>query len=276
MSPGDTAPPLLRPAEVQNRLGSGIIRASIGGAVGVLLVVWLLCAIVGMTIGSSKGRTGDGFALGLLFGPLGVLIVAVLSPTPKAQALRDFEVAIATEALETRDMEEVDEDEAPSSRSCPWCAEEIKPAARLCRYCGRDVEPINADSSEAPDRPNASPVSEDARAFDIEPRSETSADSSKVRPSASPASHAARAPVIQAARAFAAELREIDIDSQMGGYDRHEVNAFFEDAAKVIELGGSVDPSPGLTFRKTFRGYDVRVVRELIDRIRTFKALPTD
>ena len=57
----------------------------------------------------------------------------------------------------------------------------------------------------------------------------------------------------------------------MGGYDRHEVNEFFEGAARAIEVGGSVEPSPELTFHKTFLGYNIDQVRGLIERMRTFK-----
>jgi hypothetical protein len=38
------------------------------GAVVVLLVVWVLCAFVGLAIGSNKGRATEGFLLGLVLG----------------------------------------------------------------------------------------------------------------------------------------------------------------------------------------------------------------
>jgi hypothetical protein len=43
-----------------------------------LVVVWLLCAVVGLVVGQSKGRAGEGFVLGLLLGLIGILIIAVL------------------------------------------------------------------------------------------------------------------------------------------------------------------------------------------------------
>ena len=45
-----------------------------------------------MIIGGSKGFTGLGIFLGLLLGPLGVLIVAVMKPTPEVQAKREMAV----------------------------------------------------------------------------------------------------------------------------------------------------------------------------------------
>lgn len=51
---------------------------------GLLIVVVGLCALVGGAIGSSKQMGGGaGFALALLFGPLGLLIVAVSSSKSK-------------------------------------------------------------------------------------------------------------------------------------------------------------------------------------------------
>jgi uncharacterized oligopeptide transporter (OPT) family protein len=80
-----------------------------------LLIFWALCGIAAAMIASSKSRSvGGWFFGGLLFGPLGVLIVACLSP-------------ITTTADE-------------GGRPCPHCAETIKRAAVVCRFCGRDVE----------------------------------------------------------------------------------------------------------------------------------------
>jgi hypothetical protein len=55
-----------------------------------LLAGALVCGILGMVVASGKGNGGMGFVLGLLLGPLGILI-AVLLPrkdVPSASALR--------------------------------------------------------------------------------------------------------------------------------------------------------------------------------------------
>lgn len=64
----------------------------------VYVAIDVVCLFLGMIIGSAKGLTGLGLFLGLLLGPLGVLIVAVMKPTPEVQAKRE----LAVEAERTR------------------------------------------------------------------------------------------------------------------------------------------------------------------------------
>ena len=47
----------------------------------------LICAVIGWMIGSLKGKGGSGFFLGLLLGPLGVIVAAVLPRSPEYEAL---------------------------------------------------------------------------------------------------------------------------------------------------------------------------------------------
>jgi hypothetical protein len=68
------------------------------------LVLWLLFGLLGWVIGSGKGKGGEGFALGFLLGPLGMLIAALMSPTPEVQARRNAEVSRAS----------------AETRWCPW------------------------------------------------------------------------------------------------------------------------------------------------------------
>jgi len=58
----------------------------------VYVAIDVVCLFLGMIIGGSKGFTGLGIFLGLVLGPLGVLIVAVMKPTPEVQAKREMAV----------------------------------------------------------------------------------------------------------------------------------------------------------------------------------------
>lgn len=60
------------------------------GSVILWIVFWILIGpILGAAVGSGRGRTGTGFLLGLLLGIVGVIIVALLAPTPEKLAERD-------------------------------------------------------------------------------------------------------------------------------------------------------------------------------------------
>jgi hypothetical protein len=56
--------------------------------VGLLLVVyWIVCCCAGAYVALEKGRSAtEGCWFGLLFGPIGVLIVACLPTKPTARA----------------------------------------------------------------------------------------------------------------------------------------------------------------------------------------------
>ncbi len=78
---------------------------------GVYLTVYAVSVVIASMIGSSKGRGGAGFVLGLLLSWLGVAFALFLSPTPAAQG----------------------------RKPCPFCAEPILPAALLCPHCGKSL-----------------------------------------------------------------------------------------------------------------------------------------
>jgi len=58
------------------------------GALLVVLAISLACAFAGQAIGKRKGYPGAGFAIGLLLGLLGVVIVALLPETEAMKAAR--------------------------------------------------------------------------------------------------------------------------------------------------------------------------------------------
>ncbi len=73
------------------------------------LFLWIVCAIIAAAIGVRKGEGGKAFILGLLIGPIGMLIAAVS---------RGNRVA------------------------CRFCKEMINPEAIVFRHCGKDLEPL--------------------------------------------------------------------------------------------------------------------------------------
>jgi hypothetical protein len=112
-----------------------------GTVVLILALVAPLSGLVGMAIGSERGRGTLGFWLGFFLGAIGWILVAVMQATPEAEVARANRVAAVMEAR------------SGGARQCPWCAESIKPAAVVCRFCGRDVEPL-----PAPVEPEAAPA----------------------------------------------------------------------------------------------------------------------
>ncbi len=68
------------------------------GVALVALVVAVVCAFAGQAIGRPKGYPGVGFAIGLLLGVLGVVIVALMPETEAvkaARAWRQYEAQVA-------------------------------------------------------------------------------------------------------------------------------------------------------------------------------------
>lgn len=124
-----------------------------------LIIGWVVVGGgVGYAIGNPKGQGGAGFALGLLLGFIGWIIVMVMEPSSTEQQRRQqaqiatavaMGTAIATSGTAGSGRPLGPPPLPPTERPCPWCAELIKPAAIICRFCGRDVPPM-ADSTHVP------------------------------------------------------------------------------------------------------------------------------
>jgi hypothetical protein len=71
------------------------------------LLIWFLCAVTAGILGAPKGIGGAGFLAGLLFGPLGLLLV-----------------------LFSRGHR----------RPCQHCRELIHRKATICPHCGRETD----------------------------------------------------------------------------------------------------------------------------------------
>jgi hypothetical protein len=90
------------------------------------IVIWFSAVIVGAIIGSGKGKTGTGVVLTLLLSWIGVIIIAVMSPSEEFldEQKREEEKRL----LEKGEM-----------KKCAFCGELIKTEALVCRHCGKEV-----------------------------------------------------------------------------------------------------------------------------------------
>jgi hypothetical protein len=64
-----------------------------------LILGAVIAGVIGMAIGSSKGKGGAGLALGLFLGPIGWIIAALLSPSIELQAERERRLAATIAGL---------------------------------------------------------------------------------------------------------------------------------------------------------------------------------
>lgn len=83
----------------------------------IFLVIWIISGFIGMAVGSSKNRAGFGFAMGLLLGFIGWIIVAVMPEAPSEST------------------------ELKSKYVCPACRKPIDPKASICAVCKTKVVP---------------------------------------------------------------------------------------------------------------------------------------
>ncbi len=85
-----------------------------------IIIFWVVIwGLLGLVIGQRRNQSPIGAILiSALFGPIGLLIVAVNTPDKKVIAKKE---------------------KAEGLRKCPFCAEMIKSEAMVCRFCSRDV-----------------------------------------------------------------------------------------------------------------------------------------
>ena len=99
------------------------------------VVLWVICGLFAGVIASGKGLSfGAYFFVGLLLGPLGILIAAVSSRSPEAEAQRIAAVEQARTAHGT-------------GWACPFCAEEVNSMAVVCKHCGREIAPVQRQAA---------------------------------------------------------------------------------------------------------------------------------
>lgn len=109
-----------------------------GGYVITAVIIGGICAIFGGLIGRNKDRWGMGVTLGFLLGPIGLIIVAVMSPGPNARFLPSRGSVVMVPSTTG----------SPDTRPrvpCPQCAEMVLVDANVCRFCGAQF-PKSAES----------------------------------------------------------------------------------------------------------------------------------
>lgn len=108
-----------------------------------LVILWLAMGIVSAIIASSKNRNGFGyFLLGLLLGPLGVIIALAMSKLPGYHETESGRLALKT------------------AKKCPECAELVQFEAKVCRYCRHEfpqVKAVNYSAASIPERRDGLP-----------------------------------------------------------------------------------------------------------------------
>ncbi len=100
--------------------------------------------LIGWAIGKPKGRGDAGIVLGMVLGPIGLVVIALLGCSQE-QAPRQAGVWTDNPPLPPPTTDGLGAGYGVLQRAngrvaCPWCAELILPAAKLCRYCGREVQ----------------------------------------------------------------------------------------------------------------------------------------
>lgn len=82
-----------------------------------IVIIWIAFGVVGAMISDRKGNSGcAGFALGVLLGPIGLLISFFSADNAPERERRQG-----------------------NTRKCPHCAEYVKPDARFCKHCGKPL-----------------------------------------------------------------------------------------------------------------------------------------
>ena len=99
-----------------------------------ILIIWIGSVFVARSIGKSKRR--DGWVYGLLLGPIGVLIVALLPPRPDL-TLEELEHHRPHMSNERYERTRTALTSGLAYRECPFCKEDMRRDASVCPHCRR-------------------------------------------------------------------------------------------------------------------------------------------
>ncbi|MCD4828604.1 MAG: zinc ribbon domain-containing protein [Candidatus Cloacimonetes bacterium] len=108
------------------------------------VAIWIVCGIIGSIIGNPKGLGCAGFVVGVLLGPLGVIIMVVLAlvgdsrekrQCPFCKKMINREATVCPFCREKQQL-----------RMCPFCKEMIHPEFTVCPNC-QEEQPLTTCSS---------------------------------------------------------------------------------------------------------------------------------
>lgn len=114
---------------------------------------WLGSIITATVALYSYKKGGDGFLLGLLLGPFGMLIALIMRHTlvvrERREQFDDLQYAIKSIANQYKNQDENQENEG-GTKNCPLCAEKVKAAAKVCKHCKQVIIKRPSSKKQAP------------------------------------------------------------------------------------------------------------------------------
>lgn len=99
----------------------------------------MLCGALGAVILSRYDKAGTGCLLGVILGPIGVIIAWVMRDNQKTD--ETVAAAQSSSTVQTEETGSTSTKWGRAKRKCPHCAEVILLEAKVCKHCGRDVQP---------------------------------------------------------------------------------------------------------------------------------------
>jgi len=103
------------------------------------VIIWVICGFIGGAIADSKGEGCAGFILGLLFGPIGIIIALLLPSNPKAMGMKQCPYCkewINSQAIKCPKCQS---DLRPK---CPYCNTPVNKENKFCPSCGHELPPL--------------------------------------------------------------------------------------------------------------------------------------
>lgn len=107
-----------------------------------VVLLWLIPAIAATVVGSEKGRTGQGFTFGALFGVFGLIAIAALEPAE--DILHKRSRSMASVGIQPLGFE-------LETQRCGNCLTSIPRVALVCYACGRETSLSVSTAVKDPD-----------------------------------------------------------------------------------------------------------------------------